>query len=293
MTRCALIRAVIIGTLAFPAVAVSIAAAQAATLDRVDSLIADARYDEARAALQTWWSARDNANAPGAERARALMSRARLTADPAAAEEDFLAIVFGYPHSPQAPEALLRLGQGLLATGDPTRAAGYLQRLVADYPGRPERTLGLLWSARANLAARQLRAACTAARDGLADTRDPDLLAMLRIEEAAACTGATSVAARPTPPPDGADRPPAAAAVGTFSVQLGAFRQQEGVDELVARLRRAGHQPRVVLVPDNTLMRVRVGRFVAAADAVRLHDRIRSEGFDAVVVSDADRERDP
>jgi cell division septation protein DedD len=294
------------------------AAAQAPALDQIDVMIAAGDFDGARAAIQGWWVARGTTDVPGAERARALMLRARLAADPAASEEDYLSIVLGYPLAPEAPQALLRLGQGLLATGEALRAAGYLQRLVADYPGRHERATGLLWLARARHAARQHAGACTAVRDGLRDIPDPDLLDLFRAEEATVCAddAATRAAAepqpadqppaRPTPadpaptrpaptqrPPSQPAPPPAEAAGGRFAVQIGAYRQQESIDDAVARLRRAGHEPRVVTVPGSQLIRVRVGRFTSAQEADRFLGRIRSAGFDAIVVTDADRERRP
>jgi cell division septation protein DedD len=333
MTRAVtLALALALGMAAAPAIATASAAAQSPGLDRADSLIAAAAYDQARAVVQEWWAGRDATSAPGAERARALMLRARLAPDPASAESDYLAIVLGYPASPQAPQALLRLGQGLLISNEAARAAGYLQRLVIDYPGRAERTHGLLWLARASYAARQTDAACQAAREGLRDSRDPDMIAMLRVEEAGSCspdaTRPSGLAQRPSadppaaeqrqaaPPPASAQpvaapplaRPPVVtppvgiptttapvtpAATGRWAVQTGAFRYQQGVDDLVARLRRAGHDPRVALVPANDLIRVRLGRFETAADAARLVARLKTDGFDAVVVADADRERQP
>jgi tetratricopeptide (TPR) repeat protein len=184
VSRTAVVLAVVLVVMA-PA----LARAQPPTLDRVDSLVTTGAYGDARETLERWWSARDEFHVPGSDMARALMLRARLSLDPVAAEEDYLALVLGYPTSEYAPTALLRLGQGLLATGDYARAVGYLQRLTTDYPARPERTTGLLWLARAANAARRVDLACRAARDGLAlaRDRDADLAAMLRIEAAASC----------------------------------------------------------------------------------------------------------
>ena len=58
----------------------------------------------------------------------------------------------------------------------------------------------------------------------------------------------------------------------------------------MARLRSAGLVPRLVTVPGNDLMRVRVGAFSAQTEAASLRERLRSDGFDAVVVNDATRE---
>ncbi len=276
------------------------ASAQTPSLPRVDSLITLGDYDGARTTLDNWWETRGRGGGQGAEMPRALTLRARLQPDPKDAEADYLAVVLGYPASPFAADALLRLGQGLLATGDATRAAAYLDRLTTDYPGYGQRPVSLLWLARAQNAARRSAAACSAARAGLEDALDPQLAAMLRIEAGAACAldgaapapapaaASTSVAAASTAPETAQP-----AATGKWSVQTGAFRQQATADALVERLQRAGFSPRQVRVPRNDLLRVRVGRFTHSGDASALLGRIRSQGFEAVVVSDADQEREP
>ena len=274
------------------------APAQAPTLDRVDSLLVAGQYDVARSTLEQWWSARETFDVPGSDRVRAMMLRARLQPDPAAAETDYLGVIIGHPTSPHAPEALLRLGQSLLVSGQAARAAGYLQRLAADYPGRPQRTLGMLWLARAQNAARHPAAACRAAREGLADAgAHPDLAAMLRIEEGAACAIASGAERPPeetgAPRPAPAGRPAATAPAGDFAVQSGAFRFREGADALLARLRDAGFEARAVVVPRNELLRIRVGRFATAAEAAVVMQAMKRAGFDAVVVSDAAVERSP
>lgn len=289
------------GTMATAAVAVGArpAAAQLPSLAGVDSLVTAGDYDAARAALDRWWSARDRFDVPGSDMAHALLLRARLQPDPAAAESDYLALVLGYPASPLAPAALLRLGQGLLATGDASRAAAYLHRLTADYPGRAERPAAFLWLARANAATRQYAAACRAANTGLADARDPQVVAMLRIEAGAACSGNEQTdgnvagrlegqVAEPGPPATGLAR-----SAGEWAVQTGAFRQRASANALMERLRRAGYSPRLVLVPRSDLMRVRVGQFTSSGEASDLLTRLRHDGFDAVVVRDADQERQP
>ena len=268
---------------------------QVPTLERVDSLVTAGHYDRARAVLDQWWSARDEFEVPGSDMARALMLRARLAPDLEAAEPDYLAVVLGYPTSDHAPEALLRLGQGLLNAGDATRAAAYLERLVADYPGKPQRTVGLLWLARANTAARRPAAACRAARQGIASANDPDLRAMLQVEAGASCAVRTAPEPRAeTPAPRPEPATPAASAAparGPYAVQTGAFRYESSAEALMARLQEAGHSPRLVRMPGSELLRVRVGRFRTVEEARRLEAEIRDDGFDAVLVSDADEEQ--
>lgn len=281
--RCVLLLATAVGATAAIGVSARPAAGQVPTLPRIDSLVTAGDYDAARAALDRWWSARESFDVPGSDMARALMLRAKLQMDPAEAESDYLALVLGYPASPLAPEALLRLGQALLATGDASRAAAYFHRLTADYPGRAERNAAFLWLARARTATRQHGAACQAANAGLAGAQDPQLAAMLRIEASAAC----SVDAQ------AGERVDAAGPTGDWAVQTGAFRQRASADALLERLRRAGYSPRLVLVPRSDLMRVRIGQFATSAEASDLLTRLRDDGFDAVVVGDADQERQP
>lgn len=275
------------------------AAGQVPTLPRIDTLVATGDYDAARAALDRWWSAQESSDVPGSDMARALMLRAKLQTDPAEAESDYLALVLGYPASSLAPEALLRLGQGLLATGEASRAAAYLHRLTADYPGRAERPAAFLWLARAHSATRQYAAACQAAKRGLADARDPRVAAMLRAEAGAACSVDGQAAGRVEGRVQGSvadQQPPAtglARATGEWAVQTGAFRQRASADALMERLRRAGYSPRLVRVPRNDLMRVRVGQFTTSDEASDLLTRLRDDGFDAVVVRDAHQERQP
>jgi cell division protein FtsN len=61
---------------------------------------------------------------------------------------------------------------------------------------------------------------------------------------------------------------------------------------MVARLRRAGFEPRVVRTGDE-LMRVRVGRFATRREAEAERARIQARGIDAIVADNADRERTP
>lgn len=293
--RCVLLLATAVGATAAIGVSARPAAGQVPTLPRIDSLVTAGDYDAARAALDRWWSARESFDVPGSDMARALMLRAKLQMDPAEAESDYLALVLGYPASPLAPEALLRLGQALLATGDASRAAAYFHRLTADYPGRAERPAAFLWLARARTATRQHAAACEAANAGLAAAQDPQVAAMLRVEASAAC----SVDAQAGERVDNraGDQQPAttgpAGPTGDWAVQTGAFRQRASADALLERLRRAGYSPRLVLVPRSDLMRVRVGQFATSAEASDLLTRLRDDGFDAVVVGDADQERQP
>jgi len=65
-----------------------------------------------------------------------------------------------------------------------------------------------------------------------------------------------------------------------------------GARSVAAQLRRAGiTDVRLVTVPDNALIRVRVGKFESSAAAATTISRIRAEGLSAVIVSDVQREQ--
>ena len=275
------------------------AAAQPPSLDRAEALIAQGDYAAAREIVDRWWREEPAANPDlvRAGRPRALLLRARLATDPAAAEQDYLALALGYPSAPETAVALLRLGQGLLASGQATRAVTYLERLAVDHPNSPDRAVALLWLARARRHAGRGDAACDAANQAAAIRgAGADLTALIRSEQVASCRRIAD--ARPagrqtaTPTrPAAAQREPPRAGAAAFAAQAGAFREQRGAEALAAQLRRAGFEPRLVRLPGSSLVRVRVGRFTRAAEAEALVARLRAAGFTALVVRDAAREQ--
>jgi outer membrane protein assembly factor BamD (BamD/ComL family) len=151
------------------AVAVALASAGAPVpahaqdrLARAEDALWEGDAATARRELAAWFE-NSAAGATGDQRGRALLLRARLEDDPRLAERDYLEVVHGYPTSPAAPEALLRLGQWALERAQPDRAVSYLDRLVADYPAWRRREEGRLWLAWALRAAGRHREACAAA----------------------------------------------------------------------------------------------------------------------------------
>ena len=173
--------------------------ARAQRLEYVDSLIAAGQYAQARTALADWQRAYPpSVRIETTTRARALFLQARLTEDATQAQEHYLRLALTYPTSREAPESLLRLGQGLLAANDYRRAVSYLERLVRDYPNAANRADAHLWLARAQLAAGSAVRACetinAARRAGFASGEVADLIAA---EERTACAGV-----RPNTPPE-------------------------------------------------------------------------------------------
>jgi cell division septation protein DedD len=262
-------------------------------LDAVDAAIASGRFTEARTLLDAWNRQFGDAaaGAPAAERARGLYLRARLTTNPQQAVDAYLAVVLAHPSAAVAPLALLRLSQGLLATGDAGRAIGYLERLSNDYPGTDARADGQLWLVRAYAAAGRSDAACAAFRRAeQAAAGDATLLDRLQAESSA-CANPAAAAPVAAATATAAARTPPAAATGRFAVQIGAFRDRAGAERAAADARTRGFDSRIITTPENSLFRVRVGRFESAALAAAETARILAAGLTAIVVSDADRER--
>lgn len=83
---------------------------------------------------------------------------------------------------------------------------------------------------------------------------------------------------------------PGAATAGSFAVQIGAFRNPVGAGGLVDELITAGFDARLVQVPINDLLRVRIGRFATLEEAQAELQRVRAGGYDGAVVNDARRE---
>ncbi len=295
---------------------------QARQLERADSLLVAGQYELARTALADWQrnNPRD-ANVEPAVRSRALYLSARLTTKAADAREQYLALVLSYPTAREAPDALLRLGQGLLAADQPSRAVGYLERLVNDYPTAANRAQALLWLARAQLASGNAGTACATAGAALkAGLADADVTALLQEEEKTACSAPprnatpaprpsttapkpdseTKAVAESKPKPEPAPRrvPPAATSApkravstGRFSLQTGAFREVRSATASAAQLRRKGFDARVAYVQGSSLARVRIGRFTSSEDAAAEARRLKTTGVNAIVVDDAARER--
>jgi cell division septation protein DedD len=300
---CALACALVAGAalLAAPAAAraqQAQSAARDAALERVHNLIATGRFTEARNTLTQWETSNRDARsgARPADRARALYLKGVLSTDVKEAEEAFLGVVLSYPSTDAAPDALLRLGQGLLTAGEPRRAIAYLECLRNDYPGAPQQESAPLWLARAQLAAGSAAAACATARTAADDATSMNMRTLLELERDRACApgaqAGSSPFALPARPAAAAVAPTITEAVNTpFSVQTGAYRELSSAQNIANQMRARGFQVRVVLVGDSPLHRVRFGAFATQADAAAAARTIRDAGFATVIVNDVQHER--
>jgi len=250
------------------------ALAQTATLDGVEELARLGRTEEARAALTDWWDdARDNASQRDLQ--RGLWLRGRLTVDPVQAELDFQRLVVLYPSGPFTPPALLRLAQAAHANGDGAAAQRHVDALARDYPSSPSRTQAEAW----------LRAAgpppnpSGGAAAGATTTGTP----ASRTASAGAALPDTAVGG--IRPSAGRTAAPADAPLD-WSVQFGAFSDEERAYTLQRDLVDAGLPARLVRVAGSGFLHVRIGRFSARDEAVRQLEAVSRSGFTAAIVRD-------
>jgi cell division protein FtsN len=266
-------------------------------LDQVDGAIANGTFSDARALLDEW--RRRNPRADQEDRARYHVLSARVTMNADSAEDGYLTVAVNYPTTRVAPEALLRLAQARHMSADTAQAIAYLERMVADYPNAEQLPMAAVWLARLTPNSRNNSSLCQKLR-GIPPGSNPETLSLLRTELQRVC--GTSVAVTPTRPaptrPARTDAPSesptqsaSSSATGKIAIQVGAFRETSGAREVKAQLERAGITGvRLVRVPGNQLIRVRVGRFANRAAASATLARLANADISAVLVADADTE---
>jgi len=258
------------------------AVAQTGGLEAVERMAGEGRAGEARAALQAWWDASHD-RASRDDQQRALWLRARLTQDPEQAALDYQRLAVLYPGGAFADQALFRLAQAFHALGDGSRARQQMEALARDYPGSPVRSEAEQWLAAAG-APPAPPARATAAGAAAAD-RTPAQAPAPAPTAAAAATPATAGGA------------PATAALRTagpgvpFTVQLGAFGEEDRARSVLAEAARAGFETRLVRVEGSPLLHVRVGAFVEREGAQNLYDGLQRQGIQGAIVRDERSER--
>lgn len=232
-------------------------AQQGATLDRVESQLKLGQLVQARALLAQWKKAHPGAQPSSEDGARATYLTARLATRADDAEDAYLTVAISAPSSsPYIAESLLRVGQAEMTKGAARNAVPYLQRLVDNYPTSEFAALGKEWLGRAQAALPD-------------DDARPNRKA----------TGENTSAGAPA----GALR---------FAIQVAAFRDKNGARSVAQNLKKAGfEQVRLVTVPGNELVRVRVGRFASETAASDVLKRLQAAGYKPVVASDLQREK--
>jgi tetratricopeptide (TPR) repeat protein len=239
--------------------------------DRLEAaeLAADAGdVERAREYLRSWLDS-ESAARLDADVGRALFLRARLAENVDSAEVDYLEAAVRGGES-YAALARLRLAQLRLTSGRPAIAAADLELLRADFPGSPLVPESWLWSGFALEGLGDPAAACAAwtrAADG--SPSDP-VVSQARAGLSACAAGQT-----------------VEQGTVSYTVQLGAFGRREAAADTRTRAAATGVDVRVYDPDSSTpLYRVRVGHFTRKDDAARLAVRLRSDGFEAIVVSE-------
>ncbi len=252
--------------------------AQAVALDRVEELARLGRAEEARAALTEWWDgARDDSSQRDLQ--RGLWLRGRLTVDPVQAELDYQRLVVLYPNGPYTPQALFRLAQAAHAHGDTEAAGRHVGALVRDYPGSTSRAEAEAWLRAVGPPPPPSDARVTrpAAQPGPAGARPAQGPGATTTPPATAAGGIQPSVGPPTAP---------AGSVRDWSVQFGAFSDEERAFALQRELVAAGLAARLVRVQGSGFLHVRIGRFASREDAARELEGVAGQGFTAAIVRD-------
>ncbi|GMR14002.1 MAG: hypothetical protein BMS9Abin29_2230 [Gemmatimonadota bacterium] len=224
-------------------------------LQSVTTLVSQGRSEQARRALMEWW-VEEWQGASRRDKQRGLWMRARLTVDPALAALDYQRLVVEYPGGSYSDQALFRLAQAADARGDAAGAAKHFEALADDYPASRLAVTATEWLG-----------------------RNPAAVAAMRSAEVAASAEAPGEAPEEAPVESGG-----------YAVQLGAFSDAAGARRMAVRAEAEGFRVRIVRVPGRDLVRVRVGRFENQADALELMQRLKDDGFEVVLVTDAAQE---
>lgn len=254
--------------------------AQDATLDGVESLVSEARYDSARQLLEVWWN-EGRADAGRADRERGLWLRGLLTLDPSLAERDFLRIVVEFRGGSYSDDALFRLAHFEEAEQEYEGAVRHLENLLRDHADSP-----LTSDARAMI--ERLRA--------MPPPEPPAVTATSAPESTTDIPAATSGDADPrgdvAPPvdPQPSDSPVTAEPVSdpspVYSVQLGVFSTESRAYTLAATADALGVPVRLARLPDSEMVHVRAGHFDTLAEAEAFAREVQLTGLSGVVFDD-------
>lgn len=221
-------------------------------------------------------------------RAQALYWRAILAADSSGAEADLIAIIVDHPLSPQAADALLRLGQTEYARGARSSALMHLERLVLDHRSSDAAVDGWFWLGLTRIAGNDLPNGCIAL-DSAKQRIPPENVELLnRVSFVAQPCRALAEARAVTPAPDTARPPAASAPARRWSAQVAAFKTSGEAARMVRELAAKGHNARIDTL--RPLFHIRVGSYATRAEASALAARLKREKIDAIVVEATRRE---
>jgi len=270
----------------------ALAQSEPPALDDVDEMVREHRFDEAREAVEEWWRAQGG-GATGDVRARALYLRGVLSEAAELSERSFLSIALDHPQSPEASEALLRLGQSRYARGDVEGAERHFERLSREYPEAGVRARAGYWLGRARLAQGDVTAGCHALESaGGGATGDRELTATIRELRSEACASVPPreerrAVVREAPAPEAApparedparaDAPPPS---GEFVAEAGAFETVAEAELLRDELRARGHDVLIMRLSGERRTRVWLGPPSDHATIEARARAARSAGFE-------------
>jgi cell division septation protein DedD len=255
-------------------------------LTRVQQLVNGGNRDAARALADSALLVRTVGTTTYGD---ALYARAYATADPVAAERDYLRLSIEYPYAPRVEDALLMVAQLRQARGDRNGARATYERLVREYPKGPQVARSAYWAGRLALEDGDLGKGCSSlfvaservSRDDVELRNQVEYLRRRCMMPAEPAPPQRDSAAPPAERPDSGQRDNAVER-GEWSVQVAAFQRKRDADALASRLRARGFQVRVV--GNRAPFRVRVGRYPSRADAVAAQGRMARGKVKGIVV---------
>ena len=246
----------------------------------------------------------------------ALFWRATMAESPERARGDYLRITVEFSLSPRAEDALLRLAQLELASGNRAAAKKHLERLALEHATGLSRTARLYWTGRILLDEGATAQGCASLQEAgsrvssgdveLANQigyysrpcvtvqRAIDLARADSVARADSLARADSVAradfasrkrkasARSTVlKSEGPKARGVAAGRPSWSVQVAAYSSRNAAEQLAKSLAVRGFGARVTA---ERPFRVRIGRFVKREDAVRLAATLKAAHSEAIIV---------
>lgn len=227
------------------------------------------------------------------EFAEAVYWRAVLADRAAEAERDWKRLTIEAPLSPRMPDALLWLAELELVRGHPRVARAYLDRLLLEHGGSPQRHKAMVWRARSYFDERDFTRACASVR-AMQSTGLPEGELRLQGDDMQNRCNMTAAGSAIAPPPAGSDAlPPAVAAASPsvpstvpssvrYSVQLAAFNTRAEATRLVKTM--AARKVTARIDGERKPFRVRTGRYTTESAAKAALATLRKRGIKGIVV---------
>ncbi|MES2522527.1 MAG: SPOR domain-containing protein [Gemmatimonadota bacterium] len=280
--------------------AITINPATQAAITRARGLANAGKDTLARALLDSLVSKQESGSEEFAE---SVYWRAVLADRAADAERDWKRLTIEAPLSPRMPDALLWLAELEMVRGHAPVARGYLERLLLEHRGSPQRHKAMVWIARTYFDERDFTRACSAVStmqaaglpDGELRLQGDDMQNRCNAITAAAASAATTTVDVPpatvpvTAAPVAAAEPAATSAktvAGTsnvrYSVQLAAFNTRAEATRMVKQM--AARKVTARIDGDRKPFRVRTGRYTTEAAAKTALAALRKRGIRGIVV---------